>query len=218
MTTEPGDGPSPYPPASFQEGRAEVLTAAIRQIVFGHLITIGPDGPVASAAPFVLRDGPEGISLEAHLARANPQSLAAGVAALVLFQGPQAYVRPGWYPSKARDGRAVPTWNYISVQAKGRLKVIDDGVWLKAHLAAISVHQEGRFADPWSPADGPEDYIAGLSRGVVGVRLSPTVLTGVWKLNHPLENRLGVVAGLRALGDKGSNAIAVAIEAEDLKS
>jgi transcriptional regulator len=204
-----------YPPSAFRETRQDVLIDFIRRTVFGHLITSGPEGPLAGGAPFVLRQGPEGVTLEAHLARANPQCQNHGVAALALFQGPDAYVRPGWYPSKARDGKAVPTWDYISVQARGRLEVMDDPVWLRGHLDAISAQQEAPFADPWSPADPPPGYVDALSRGIIGLRLLVTSLEGVWKLsqNHPTENRLGVIKGLGALEDDGARAIARAIAA-----
>jgi len=206
-----------YPPSAFRETRQDVLIDFIRRTVFGHLITAGPDGPLAGGVPFVLRDGPGGVTLEAHLARANPQCQTQSLPALALFQGPDAYVRPGWYPSKARDGKAVPTWDYISVQARGRLEVVDDAAWLRGHLDAISAQQEAPFSDPWSPADPPPGYIDALSRGIVGVRLVVTSLEGVWKLsqNHPKENRLGVIAGLGALEDDRARAIAWAIAARE---
>ena len=206
-----------YPPTAFRETRQDVLIDFIRRTVFGHLITAGPQGPVAIGAPFVLREGPEGVTLEAHLARANPQLQNASAPALVLFQGPDAYVRPGWYPSKARDGKAVPTWDYISVQARGRLEVLEDPAWLRGHLDAISAQQEAAFADPWSPADPPPGFVDALSRGIVGVRLVATSLEGVWKLsqNHPTENRLGVIQGLGALEDDGARAIARAIASRE---
>jgi len=217
MTGSPAPTAHAYPPSAFRETRQDVLIAFIRRTVFGHLITSGNDGPLASGLPFVLREGPEGLLLEAHLARSNPQLQGAAVPALVLFQGPDAYVRPGWYPSKARDGKAVPTWDYITVKARGRLEVMDDPAWLRAHLDAISAQQEAPFADPWSPADPPPGFVDALSRGIVGVRLIVTALEGVWKLsqNHPAENRLGVIQGLRALEDDGARAIARAIAARE---
>jgi transcriptional regulator len=207
----------PYPPAPFLETRTEVLTAAIRQIVFGHLITAGPEGPLACGAPIVLTETPAGLCLEAHLARPNPQSRQNGASALVLFQGPHAYVRPAWYPAKRLTGRVVPTWNYITIQAKGVVEIIEDPDWLLAHLHAISAHKESAFADPWSPDDAPADYIAALARGIVGVRLRAPALEGVWKLsqNHPEENRLGVIAGLSDGSPRGAHPIAQAMDANE---
>jgi transcriptional regulator len=94
---------------------------------------------------------------------------------------------------------------------------MDDPAWLRGHLDAISAQQEAPFADPWSPADPPPGFVDALSRGIVGVRVVVTSLSGVWKLsqNHPAENRLGVIRGLGALEDDGSRAIARAIAARE---
>ncbi len=136
---------------------------------------------------------------------------------MALFQGPHAYVRPAWYETWRRDGRAVPTWDYISVQAKGVVSVIDDADWLRPRLEALTAMMERDFPDPWSPALAPADYMRRLSRGIVGVSLAVRSLRGVWKLhqNHPRENRLGVIAGLERVGGPESLAIARAIAALD---
>jgi transcriptional regulator len=207
-----------YPPRPFRETRPDVLAAFIRANPFGQLITAGASGLQACGAPFILRKGDQGFRLEAHLARANPQASRDGAEALVLFHGPHAYVRPAWYETKKRDGRAVPTWDYIVVQARGSISLVEDPARLRAHLEALSAQQESGFADPWSPADAPEGYIEQLMRGIVGLSLDVVELEGVWKLsqNHPRENRLGVIAGLSAMGEPGASAIAAAIaERED---
>ena len=218
MTPTAGDSPSIYPSAPFRETRREVLIDFIHRTVFGYLITSGPAGLCACGAPFVVREqAGGGVVLEAHLSRANPQGFSTQPFAMALFAGPHAYVRPGWYPTKARDGRAVPTWDYISVQAKGALGVIDDGAWLRGHLERLSAQQESAFTDPWSPTDPPPGYVDALARGIIGIRLAVTSLEGVWKLhqNHPAENRLGVIAGLSALEDDGARAVARAIKARE---
>ncbi|HEY2050706.1 MAG TPA: FMN-binding negative transcriptional regulator [Caulobacteraceae bacterium] len=205
--------PRAYPPAYFRETRPEVLAGFIQANPFGQLITTGPAGLHASGAPFLLRGGAGAFRLEAHLARANPHGLRNGAEALVLFQGPHAYVRPAWYETKKRDRRAVPTWDYIVVQARGSISIIEDPQWIRAQLEALTAQQEGGFSDPWSPADAPAGYIDQLLRGIVGVRLDPVELEGVWKLNqnHPRENRLGAIAGLNAMDDPGASAIAAAM-------
>ena len=95
--------------------------------------------------------------VECHVARPNPQwKLPAGEAdALMIFQGPNAYIRPGWYPSKAENGKAVPTWNYAAVHAYGPLRVMNDKAWLLAHVGELSDQQEAPFEARWSMADAP---------------------------------------------------------------
>ena len=36
-----------------------------------------------------------------------------------MFQGPQAYITPAWYPGKREHGKVVPTWNYEVAHVHG---------------------------------------------------------------------------------------------------
>ena len=49
----------------------------------------------------------------------------------MIFQGPEGYITPNWYPSKADDGKVVPTWNFAVVHAYGRARG-DEGQGLAA--------------------------------------------------------------------------------------
>jgi transcriptional regulator len=142
-------------------------------------------------------------TLQGHIARANPLwRQAADAEVLVIFHGPQAYVTPSWYPTKREHGKAVPTWNYAVVHARGRLRVIEDPVWLRQQLEALVTHHESSFAEPWQISDAPPDYINKMLGAIVGIEISITGLTGKWKIsqNQPEANRTGVVKGLRQQG------------------
>ena len=77
------------------------------------LITATPEGVVATMLPFVYDPGMR--TLRGHLARNNDQWRRPVVGeALVIVRGPDAYISPAWYPSKAEHGRVVPTWNYVT--------------------------------------------------------------------------------------------------------
>ena len=149
-------------------------------------------------------DGPYGV-IECHLARANPhwKDLAAGNEALMIFQGPEGYVTPNWYPSKAEHGKVVPTWNYAVVHAYGRPEVIEDKAWLRRHVAALTAQQETSEAEPWALSDAPDTYIDVMLRGIVGFRFAITRLEGKWKMsqNREMRDRDGVVSGLRRRGE-----------------
>src|SRR5579871_477784 len=108
-----------YIPTAFREERPEVLRALIRAHPLASLVTHGENGLTANLVPFTLIENENGDTLRAHMARANPQldDLRAGAEALVIFQGPQAYISPSWYATKQEHGKVVPTWNYIVVQA-----------------------------------------------------------------------------------------------------
>ena len=174
-----------YVPAHFREDRAVVLHDAIRRIAFATLVTQGADGVEANHLPMLL----EGGVLRGHFARANPvwKSLNPEAEALAIFLGAHAYVSPNWYPSKMETGKAVPTWNYITVHARGRLSLREDPAWLRSHVSALSqVHEAGR-ARPWSVADAPADYVEAMLRAIVGFELSITRLEGKWKLSQNRE-------------------------------
>ena len=123
-----------YRPPAFREDRLDVLHALIDAHRLGILVTHGPEGLTANLVPFTLdRSRGQNGTLRAHLAKANEQhaSLLAGGEALVIFQGPQSYITPSWYPSKAEHAKVVPTWNYVVVEARGTPIIIDDAAWLR---------------------------------------------------------------------------------------
>jgi transcriptional regulator len=201
-----------YLPTHFDEKRPEVLQRLVHDEPLGLLVTHGGSGLQANSVPFLLDAGagPHG-TLRAHVARANPVWRDAdGGEALVVFQGPQAYVSPGWYPSKAEHGKAVPTWNYVMVQARGTLRAIDDAAWLHAFVTRLTTKHEAAQAQPWAVTDAPPDFVDSMLRAIVGIEIELTALAGKWKVsqNRPAADRAGTAAGLDALGGEGHLAMA----------
>lgn len=204
-----------YCPASFREDRLEVLHALMRSHRLATLVTAGEGGLLANLVPFTLVAGsPAGGPglLRAHLARANGQvdALRAGTPALVIFQGPQSYVTPSWYATKAETGKVVPTWNFVMVQARGTPHVVDEADWIHAQISELTHSQESPRAEPWHVSDAPEPYIAAQMRAIVGVEIPIERLEGKWKVsqNQPPQNRAGVIEGLEASGGEAAAAIA----------
>ena len=170
-----------YVPDMFREDRTDVLHEAVRTIGFATLIT---DGLEANHLPMLLQDGEQGLVLRGHVARANPVWKKGDGAALAIFLGPHAYVSPNWYPSKAETGKAVPTWNYITVHARGAIRWVQDADWLRTHVGALSAAHEAGREQPWSIADAPASYIDGLVRAIVGFELTISKLEGKYKLSQ----------------------------------
>ena len=199
-----------YLPTHFEEERAEVLHELLRAHPLGLLITHGESGLQANAIPFVLDADPAGGPgvLRGHVARANALwhdavgGAHTAVEALVVFQGPQAYISPSFYPSKAEHGKVVPTWNYVMVQARGRLRAIDDAAWLRAFVTRLTERFEAPRAAPWAVSDAPDDYIATMLGAIVGIEIELTALTGKWKVsqNRSAADRAGVARGLHDAG------------------
>jgi len=206
-----------YTPAQFKVEDAGEAHAMMRAHPFAILVTHAQDGLTATHLPTVLKaDATEPLGrIECHVARPNPQwkSFAADAEALMIFQGPEAYIRPGWYPSKAEHGKAVPTWNYVAVHAYGRLEVVHDEPWLLAHVSELSDRQAAPYAAPWSTADAPDNYMRMMARGIVGLKLVITRLEAKVKMsqNRDARDRSGVVQGLseRAQGHDAATAALV---------
>lgn len=193
-----------YQPSAFKEERIETLHALIRSHPLATLITAGCGGLLANLVPFTLvGEGAKG-TLRCHVARANDQveALKAGAETLVLFQGPEAYITPSWYPSKKEHGRVVPTWNYVVVQVRGKPRLIEDPAWIRAQIGHLTSIHEGERAKPWNVSDAPEPYIAGQIKAIVGVEIPVAAIEGKWKAsqNRPEADRRGVEAGLRREG------------------
>jgi transcriptional regulator len=202
-----------YVPPAFREDRPEVLRALIHAHPLAALVTAGADGLAANLTPFILVETPDGDVLRAHMARANGQfdSLRSGAEVLTIFQGPQAYITPSWYATKAEHGKVVPTWNYAVVQAWGTPRVIDDADWVLAQVTGLTTVQESRRAAPWAVTDAPEAYVAAQLRGIVGLEIPVRRIEGKWKVsqNQPEANRRSVVSGLR---DAASDEMADLVE------
>jgi transcriptional regulator len=117
---------------------------------------------------------------------------------LVVFGGPQAYVSPSWYPSKAATHKVVPTWNYTVVHAHGVLEAVEDAPWLEALVGRLTDHHEAPRPAPWAVDDAPADYVQQMLRAIVGIRIPLTRLVGKWKVsqNRSEADRLGVADGL----------------------
>jgi len=198
-----------YVPQQFREERRDVLVAAMRDIQLAAIVTQDADGPCATHAPVVVREEGDDLLLEFHVARQNPHWQLAGQKSLAIFQGPQAYIHPGWYRSKAEHGRVVPTWTYVMVHAHGTFAAMEGETELLSHLSQLTDRNETGREQPWAVSDAPEKYIHGMTRAIVGLRMKVERLEGSWKLNQHKSDgdRAGVQSGLAAEADTNARAI-----------
>jgi transcriptional regulator len=191
----------------------EALFSLLASRPLGAWVCHGHDGLVANHVPFLLdrSKGPLG-TLVGHVARANPvwRALGATTPSLVIFQGPQAYITPGWYPSKAEHGKVVPTWNYVVAHAHGVARAVEDRDWLLDMLNRLTDAHESRQAAPWRVGDAPASYIDTLLRAIVGIEIPIDRLEGKLKASQDeaLQDRHGTVRALQA--QSGSDAGAMA--------
>ena len=186
-----------YAPAHFRiDDRQELFRIAARRSA-GTVVISTPQGFEASLLPWLVEPDPPGPPrLRGHCARGNPIASFSegGVPALVLFEIADGYVSPSWYPSKAEHHRVVPTWNYVTVHVRGRLRRVDDPDWLREQVRALTDRHEEEMERPWAVSDAPPGWVEGLLRGIVGLELDVESIEGKAKLS---QNRgASDVAGL----------------------
>lgn len=195
-----------YLPSHFKEERTAVVHGLIRDHPLGTLVTLGPQGLDSNHLPFQIDPEPRPFgTLRAHVARANPmwREFSQDVEALAIFQGPQAYVTPSWYPTKQENGKVVPTWNYLVAHAYGPLRVVEDTAWLRNFVEGLTNRFEAGRADPWKITDAPDDYIERQLSAIIGLEIPVTRLLGKWKVsqNRVPADREAVARGFKGAGD-----------------
>jgi transcriptional regulator len=192
-----------YIPTAFRAEDRAALCDLIERHGFGTLVTIVDGTPFATHLPLVL-DRTRGVLL-GHVARANPHwhTMTGSAEALVIFQGPHAYVSPSWYTTAP----AVPTWNYAAVHVYGMPRLLDEAELIDLLGRLVDQYESGRER-PWT-MDLPEDYQRKMLRAIVGFEVPISRIEGKFKLNQnrSAEDRASVIQALDA-GDAEEQALA----------
>lgn len=193
-----------HPKHLLSEAEARAALAAFDRLAL--IITHGPEGLRATHAPIAYENG----AVVSHIARANPQWNDAPCDALVILPGAETYISPSWYETKKRTARAVPTWNYETIQIWGRLTITEDAARLRKIVSDLSDRHEAGRAEPWSVSDAPEDFTARLLGAIVGLDIAITRIEAKRKLSQekPPEDMASVIAALSASNDPRDHAIA----------
>ena len=200
------------PPSYVARDPREIIV----EFPFAQLVTATPEGPFATLVPIYFEtDDPAEIRLVGHMARANPHAsaLRTGDPALAIFSGPHAYVSAGWY----RDRPTVPTWNYLSAQARGTLEAIDDIDQQIAILRRATAMAEGDTMPPWTIEQTPPERMTALLPRIRSFRLTITRLDGATKLSQaqPAGDRERVWQALERRGSANDLEIARRMRALD---
>jgi transcriptional regulator len=196
-----------YVPASFAASD-DVVRDLLTHLRAADLVTATSEGLLATFLPFLYDPtvGEHGALL-GHLARNNDQWRHEVLGdALVVVHGPDAYVSPAWYASKAEHGRVVPTWNYLTGHVYGHLVVHDDPTWVEDLVRRPTERQELSRPEPWSVDDAPPRFFRGQLRAIVGIELRISRVLAKAKLsqNRPTADIDGVITGLTSSGDAAS--------------
>jgi transcriptional regulator len=206
-----------YTPKAFEMTDLPMVHAAMRQSGLATLVTMTSSGLVATHLPLLLNEtkGPYG-TLTGHVSRANLQwkDTLPETDALIIFLGLDTYVTPNWYPAKHETGRVVPTWNYAAIHAYGRITFFEDPEQLRGVVTELTERFEAEFPAPWQVTDAPATYIDAQLKAIVGFDLEIRRLEGKQKFNQnrSLEDRMGVIEGLRGLQDERKTQVAELME------
>jgi len=207
-----------HKPKKFIQEDYKELIGLVQDQPFASLVLSTDQGIEAIHLPMILKQAENKIYLQGHIARTNTvwQRLNTDSQVLAIFNGPNCYISPNHYPTKAVHGKAVPTWNYVVVQCKGKLSFIHDVDWIYTHIAELSDEHESGSNEPWAITDAPQDYIQKMLPAIVGLEIEVSSIEGQWKLsqNQVEENKQGVIEALKKSKDDASKQIAALVEAQ----
>jgi transcriptional regulator len=190
-----------YLPKHFEQQDLESLTSLLETYPLGALVTQHEGIIEANHIPFLL-DGPlaAGGKLIGHVAKGNPvwKSDFTNQETLVIFQGPESYITPNWYPSKQVHHQVVPTYNYAVVHIYGRLSVTHDEATKRRVVEDLTASMEKMRKSTWQVSDAPSEYIEKMLNAIVGIELTITRIQAKWKVsqNRDAADREGVALGL----------------------
>jgi len=199
-----------YRPPHVRADERAPLLALIAENPLATLITVAGGVPLTTYVPLLAREENGQLYLEGHLARANDQWKHGDGAGAALFRVADAYISPTWYATKRENGKVVPTFDYVAIEARGHVRFIEDRDWKLAFVTRLTDSQEARIGAGWNVSDAPADYLESQLAAIVGLQLRVDELTGLFKLNrhHPDANVEGVADGLEKLGTPNARAIA----------
>ncbi|ALF58884.1 hypothetical protein AOC03_01490 [Psychrobacter urativorans] len=206
-----------FTPKAFKEDSFETIQAFIKEKPLVTVIAQTGNGLEACHIPMYWQDdGSEFGCLYGHIAKVNALSNSANLAApwLIIFQDAGHYISPNWYPSKAVTHKEVPTWNYRSVHIMGNVSLLTAPETLIEILSKQTANFEASQPNPWSLYDAPVEYIQAMCRAIVGIRVDITDVQAQFKLsqNKTVENRVGVIAGLKGLGTFEADKMVMLVE------
>lgn len=206
-----------YTPKAFAVRDLAGMQAEMQRAGLATLVTLTGSGLVATHLPVMLEESQgEFGTISGHISRANSQWMESlpDYDALMIFTGPDAYVSPGWYPSKQETGRVVPTWNYAAIHAYGRPAFFSDAERLRDLVTRLTSKHEARFALPWKPTDAPPVFLDAQLKAIVGFEMPIRRLEGKHKFNQnrSAEDRQGVIDGLKQTGESKDDEVATFME------
>jgi len=169
-----------YTQSLFAIEDVQELRELVRSYPLATVVVATPGGLEANILPLQIAEGSAPGLLKGHMARAHSlaRSVKEGAEVLAVFQSPNAYISPRWYVNGQRSGRLAPSWNYVAVEAKGRIRFVEDPDWMRDHLAGLTASQEAHRGEPWSLQDASPAFVDEAARHLLGFEIDVAQITG----------------------------------------
>lgn len=177
----------------------------MREHPLAQLVSCDDNGfPFVTPLPLHLEMRGDQVVLQGHCAKGNPhwRYLQSRPEALVLFMGPQAFMSTRVYPDLTR----VPTWTYLTVQARVEASLVHDEAAKDLMLKPLIADHDPAYVVQWQGL--PEDYTQRMLSGVVAFEFKVMSIDCKVKMNqHRPESHLAMHAAY-AQGNEQEQALA----------
>ena len=182
----------------------------MKENAFALITGIGESYPVATQIPLSVEIKEGKMFFQGHLMRKTDHHLAfeKNNKVMVIFTGPHCFVNANWYT----DPGIGSTWNYMTLQAKGKISFTDEEGTRNA-VKAVSDNYAG--TNTASAYDNlPKEYIDHMVKAIVGFSIEVESIENTFKLsqNRDETSQKNIIEQLRKRGD--ANSVAIAHEME----
>jgi len=169
-----------YIPKRFKVEDEEEIWSFMKQHTFATLVTIDKGRSVATHIPVIIKRNEEEILVSGHLAYGNRQwrTLNDVQEALIIFQGPHAYISSSWY-----EEQQVPTWNYQSVHVYGNVNLQTQEELMGDLKTLLHTYEDHRQHPVLWETLSPELLEREL-KGIVGFKLNVTEIQAAYKMSQ----------------------------------
>jgi len=156
-----------------------VAVAFMRANPFAILVSSNEGTPFATHLPVTAVEADGKLVVRAHVAKANPHwKVIEQQESLLVFHRPHAYISPSLYEIRER----VPTWNYATVHAYGRGKILAADNDKHKVLAELISQFDPAYLEQWNSFD--EQYRRRMLNHIVAFEIPLSRIETKFKLSQ----------------------------------
>ncbi|MCK4081301.1 MULTISPECIES: FMN-binding negative transcriptional regulator [Acinetobacter] len=179
-----------YIPNDFQEVRTEEIMNLIKNYPLACIVANTKDGLIATHVPLIMKTD---NTLIGHIAVNNDMRILVSddQEVLCIFKGEDAYISANYYPSKFKDHKKVPTWNYQVVHIYGNITYFTDN---KSKLSAVGMltkisEEKANGNSGWKMSDAPKEYLMDQLKELIVFEINISKIQAQSKLSQNREKR-----------------------------